>query len=139
MKAFQLEFFFRSKFPAKNTQPQVKSSSGQEIKRESPKQIPPTRDSPLKRDSPSATTPMSGEPRGHITGTPRENGAPVRGRDQSSGYEGSFVDNDDFFFGGGPLSDEKPVKPVKQAANSQQSATGKPSRITGRVQVIVLV
>ncbi|XP_068735837.1 regulating synaptic membrane exocytosis protein 1-like isoform X2 [Montipora capricornis] len=125
----------KSKFPAKNTQPQVKSSSGQEIKRESPKQIPPTRDSPLKRDSPSAATPMSGEPRGHITGTPRENGAPVRGRDQSSGYEGSFVDNDDFFFGGGPLSDEKPVKPVKQAANSQQSATGKPSRITGRVQL----
>ncbi|XP_068707139.1 regulating synaptic membrane exocytosis protein 2-like isoform X6 [Montipora foliosa] len=125
----------KSKFPAKNTQPQVKSSSGQEIKRESPKQIPPTRDSPLKRDSLSAATPMSGEPRGHITGTPRENGAPVRGRDQSSGYEGTFVDNDDFFFGGGPMSDEKPVKPVKQAANSQQSATGKPSRITGRVQL----
>ena len=97
---------FRSKFPAKNTQSPVKSPRGQEVKSESPKQVP-TRESPVKRErmSPSAA-PMSLQQerrpldrreevtappaqRDNITGTPtvRENGTPMSGRNQTSAYE----------------------------------------------------
>ena len=108
------------------------SPLGQETRKDSPKQVPVTRDSPVKRDrvSPSAATPMS------VTSTMQENGAPVSDRNPASSYD--TTDNDDFFFGGGPLSDEKPNKSMKSTATSQQSTTGKPTRITGRVQVTVL-
>ena len=123
------------------------SPLGQETKEDSPKQVPATRDSPVKRDrvSPSAATPMpvrdgTGMPtqRDHIIGTStmQENGAPVSDRNPASSYD--TTDNDDFFFGGGPLSDEKPNKSMKSTAASQQSTTGKPTRITGRLQVTVL-
>lgn len=99
-------FHFRSKFPAKTTQSLIKSPRGQEINRESPKQVP-TRESPVKRDrmSPSAT-PMSlqqerrpvdrredntGIPtqRDNVTGTPkaRENDISMSGRGHPSTYE----------------------------------------------------
>lgn len=45
------------------------------------------------------------------------------------------LENDDFFFGGGPLPDEKPKTSVKQGATPQLSVTGKPTRVTGRIQV----
>ncbi|XP_044180838.1 rab-3-interacting molecule unc-10-like isoform X8 [Acropora millepora] len=134
----------KSKFPTKSTQSQVTSPLGQETKKDSPKQVPATKDSPVKRErvSPSAATPMSvrdgtGMPmqRDHIIGTStmQENGAPVSDRNPASSYD--TADNDDFFFGGGPLSDEKPNKSMKSTAASQQSTTGKPTRITGRVQL----
>ncbi|KAK2551493.1 Regulating synaptic membrane exocytosis protein 2 [Acropora cervicornis] len=99
----------KSKFPVKSTQPQVTSPLGQETKEDSPKQVPATRDSPVKRDrvSPSAATPMpvrdgTGMPtqRDHIIGTStmQENGAPVSDRNPASSYD--TTDNDDFFFGG---------------------------------------
>lgn len=122
---------------------------GQETKKDSPRQVAATRDSPLKRDrmSPSAATPMSARDgtvmptqRDHIirTSTMQENGASVSDRNPASSYEAEPADNDDFFFGGSPLSDEKPNKSMKPTATSQQSTTGKPTRITGRVQVRVL-
>ena len=48
----------------------------------------------------------------------------------------SFTD-DDFFFGGGPLPDDKPNKPVKQV--SAGPGQGKVSRVTGRLQVRVVL
>lgn len=97
---------FRSKFPGKSTQSPVKSPRAQEVKRESPKQVP-TRESPVKRDrmSPSAAPAtlqqdrrpqdrrevVTGSPtqRDNVTGTPiqRENGPVRTERNQSSSYE----------------------------------------------------
>jgi len=142
----------KSKFPPKNTQSPVKTPRGQEAKRESPKQVP-TRESPVKRDrmSPSSAAPMSVQQersldrREEVTGPPtqrenatgtstvRENGTPMSGRSETSAYEPA--DNDDFFFGGGPLPDDKPSKSVKQGSSPQQGLTGKPSRVAGRIQL----
>lgn len=41
--------------------------------------------------------------------------------------------DDDFFFGGGPLSDDKPIKSAKQVSTGP--GQGKVSRVTGRLQV----
>ena len=41
------------------------------------------------------------------------------------------TDSDDFFFGGGPVPDEKPSRYVTQDAPVQL----KPSRVAGRIQV----
>ena len=49
------------------------------------------------------------------------------------------TDNDDFFFGGGPLPDDKPSKSVKLGSSPQQGLTGKPSRVAGRIQVCVIL
>ena len=50
-----------------------------------------------------------------------------------------FID-DDFFFGGGPLPDEKTNKSVKQtgAGQGQGQGQGKGARVTGRLQVRVV-
>lgn len=48
----------------------------------------------------------------------------------------SFFIDDDFFFGGGPLPDEKSNKSVKQTSTGQ--GQGKGARVTGRLQVRVV-
>ena len=52
----------------------------------------------------------------------------------------SFFIDDDFFFGGGPLPDEKSNKSVKQtgAGQGQGQGQGKGARVTGRLQVRVV-
>ena len=56
----------------------------------------------------------------------------------------SFFIDDDFFFGGGPLPDEKSNKSVKQTGagqgqgHGQGQGQGKGARVTGRLQVRVV-
>ena len=50
----------------------------------------------------------------------------------------AFFIDDDFFFGGGPLPDEKSNKSVKQTSTGQGQGQGKGARVTGRLQVRVV-
>ncbi|KAJ7388069.1 Regulating synaptic membrane exocytosis protein 2, partial [Desmophyllum pertusum] len=82
---------------------------------------------PQERREEVTTTPTQRD----TTPIQRENGPMTSGRTQPSSYEPT---DDDFFFGGGPIPDEKPTKSSVKQVNTGP-VQGKASRVTGRLQL----